>query len=95
MYYVGPRYQAEEEELQPRVGAGVNKVFVRRTSVAKPQGIGVGCNTTSPVKGVDTMLVTGGVTINQKAGGGRGLGECVAVTNLGVIWQTYDGLFVF
>jgi hypothetical protein len=36
----------EEEELRSLVGAGVNKVSVRRTSVAKPQGIGIGCNTT-------------------------------------------------
>jgi hypothetical protein len=54
--------------------AGVNKVSVRRTSVVKPQGIDFGCNTTSPLKGVDTMLVTGGVTIG-KGGGGLGGGE--------------------
>jgi hypothetical protein len=35
----------------PLVGAGVNKVSVRTTSVAKPQGSGVGCNTTSPFVG--------------------------------------------
>ena len=35
----------------PSVGAGVNKVSVRRTSVAIPQGSGVGCNTTSPFAG--------------------------------------------
>jgi hypothetical protein len=29
-------------------GARVNRVFVRRTSLAIPQGSGVGCNTTSP-----------------------------------------------
>ena len=38
----------EEEELRFLSGAGVNKVYVRKTSVAKPQGNGVGCNTTSP-----------------------------------------------
>jgi hypothetical protein len=55
----------------PSQGAEVNKVSVRRTSVVKPQGIDFGCNTTSPLKGVDTMLVTSGVTI-EKGGGGRG-----------------------
>ena len=60
----------EEEELQSLSGPGVNKVSVRSTSVAKPQGIGVGCNTTSPVKGVDTILVTGGVTSKPKGRGG-------------------------
>ena len=45
--------QIEEEELRSLVGAGVNKVSVRRTSVAKPHVNGVGCNTTSPLKGVD------------------------------------------
>ena len=33
----------EEEELRSRLGARVNKVYVCRTSVAKPQSIGVGC----------------------------------------------------
>jgi hypothetical protein len=41
--------EEEEEELQPL--AGVNKVSVRRTSLAMPQGSGVGCNTTSPFSG--------------------------------------------
>jgi hypothetical protein len=41
----------EEEELQPFSGDGVNKVSVRRTTVAIPQGSGVGCNTTSPFSG--------------------------------------------
>ena len=43
---------------------------VRRTTVAKPQGIGVGCNTTSPRKGVDTILVTSVVTIKRGREGG-------------------------
>ena len=41
----------EEEELRCRLGAGVNKVFVHRTSVVIPQGNGVGCDTTSPFAG--------------------------------------------
>ena len=44
--------EEEEEELRSQLGgAGVNKVSVRRTSVAIPQGSGVGCNTTSPFAG--------------------------------------------
>ena len=43
--------EEEEEALQSLSGAGVNKVSVRRTSVAIPQGSGVGCNTTSPFVG--------------------------------------------
>jgi hypothetical protein len=43
--------EEEEEELRSLFRAGVNKVSVRRTPVTKPQGIGVGCNTTSPFTG--------------------------------------------
>ena len=48
--YYGPTI-TEEEELQPLLGAGVNRVSVRRTSSTIPQGSGVGCNTTSPFSG--------------------------------------------
>ena len=42
----------EEEELWSQYrGAGVNRVFVRKTPLAIPQSIGVGCGTTSPFAG--------------------------------------------
>jgi hypothetical protein len=42
----------EEEEVRSPLGAGVTRVYVRRTSLAIPQGnYGVGCNTTSPFAG--------------------------------------------
>ena len=54
---------------------------VRSTPVTKPQGIGVGCNTTSPFSGSRHYLSSNWVnkgTINL------------------VVWvQAWDGLFVF
>ena len=43
--------QQQQQQLRSRLGAGVNKVYVRRTSVAIAQGSGIGCNTTSPFAG--------------------------------------------
>ena len=44
-------HKEEEEELRSQLGAGVNKVSIRMTSVAILQGSGNGCETTSPLAG--------------------------------------------
>ena len=41
----------EKKNSGPCVEVGVNRVSVRRTPFAIPQGSGVGCNTTSPFAG--------------------------------------------
>jgi hypothetical protein len=46
-----PLQVEEEEELQSPEEAGVNRVYVRKTSLATPKGNGVRCRTTSPFAG--------------------------------------------
>ena len=49
-----PRKKKKEKKKKnfgPSNGAGVNNVYVRRTSAATPQGSDVGCDTTSPFAG--------------------------------------------
>jgi hypothetical protein len=43
--------QTRRRTRVPFQGAGVNKVYVRKTPLAIPHGSGVGCNTTSPFAG--------------------------------------------
>ena len=52
LFQVRMNWKRKEEELRSlSTGAGVNKVSVRKTPLAIPQGIGVGSNTTSPFAG--------------------------------------------
>ena len=41
-------HDAKEEELRSHEEAGVNRVFICKTTLVTPYGNGVGCRTTSP-----------------------------------------------
>ena len=67
--------QQQQQQLRSRLGAGVNKVYVRRTSVAIAQGSGIGCNTTSPFVGSRHYVSNQNFLPGKPGGGGRG--SCV------------------